>query len=241
MAKLRLYVVMPFLLLATFGTAHAQYALHVKLSSADSLLRSASFGIPPDFKDRALCTEYIYKLTDLLRNKGFTSASIDSLQFDSAGAYLQLYIGEKFTWSEISTRPSDAALLNAAGWSEKKLTGKPATTEFIHTEELQVLNWLENNGYPFAKIYLDSISIYKGAISAMLNIEKGPLYKIDSIRIVGPAKISVEFLERYLGIPEGSIYKKDRLLAISRRIRELPFIQEERPWSINMMGTGSIL
>jgi outer membrane protein assembly factor BamA len=241
MAKLRLYVVMPFLLLASFGTAHAQYALHVKLSSNDSLFRSASLGIPPDFKDRALCTEYVYKLTDLLRNKGFTSASIDSLQFDSAGATLQLYIGEKFTWSEISTRQADADILNAAGWSTRKLTGKPATTEYIHAEELQILNWLENNGYPFAKISLDSVSIHQGAISAMLNIEKGPLYKIDSIHVIGQAKISEEFLERYLGIPEGSIYKKDRLLSISRRIRELPFIQEERPWSINMLGTGSVL
>ena len=78
-------------------------------------------------------------------------------------------------------------------------------------------------------------------ISAILNIEKGPLYKIDSIHIIGSAKISVEFMERYLGIPEGSIYKKDRLLSISRRIRELPFVQEERPWSMNMLGTGSVL
>ena len=28
---------------------------------------------------------------------------------------------------------------------------------------------------------------------------------------------------------------------ISRRLLELPFVQEERPWSINMLGTGSIL
>ncbi len=48
-------------------------------------------------------------------------------------------------------------------------------------------------------------------------------------------------MERYLGIPEGSIYRKDRLLMISRRILELPFVQEERPWSVNMLGTGSIL
>ncbi len=241
MAKLRLYGFIPFLLLASFLPAHAQYALHVKLSSPDSLLRSASLGIPPSFKDRAGCTEYIYKLTDMLSSKGFTAASIDSVQFDSAAAFLQLYIGEKFVWSEVRTRPADAALLNAAGWSTKKITGKPATPEFIHAEELLLLNWLENNGYPFAKISLDSVGIRQGMISALLNIEKGPLYKIDSIHIAGQAKISVEFMERYLGIPEGSIYRKDRLLMISRRILELPFVQEERPWSVNMLGTGSVL
>ena len=118
-----------------------------------------------------------------MRNKGFTAASIDSVQFDSAAAFLQLYIGEKFTWSVIRTRPADATLLEAAGWSTKKLVGKPATLEQFQSEELLLLNWLENNGYPFAKISLDSVVINQGAIQAVLNVEKGPLYKIDSIHI----------------------------------------------------------
>jgi outer membrane protein assembly factor BamA len=241
MAKLRLYALIHFLLLASFLHVHAQYALHVKLSSPDSILRASSFGIPPSFKDRSGCTEYVYKLTESLRNKGFTSASIDSVKFDSAAAFIQLYIGERFTWSVIRTHPADAAMLSAAGWNTKKLLGKPATIDHFQTEELQLLNWLENNGYPFAKIYLDSVEINRGSIQALLNVEKGPLYKIDSIHIIGQAKISVDFMERYLGIPEGSIYRKDRLLLISRRIQELPFVQEERPWSVSMLGTGSIL
>ncbi len=241
MAKLRLYVFTPLLLLVSIQPAYPQYALHVRLSSADSVLKTASLGIPVNFKDRAACTEYIYKLTAILRNKGFTAASIDSVQLDSAAAFLQVYIGERFTLSLIRTRQSDAALLNGAGWDSKKLVGKSATLEHFQLEELQLLNYLENNGYPFAKISLDSVLIDKGAIHAVLSIEKGPLYKIDSIHIIGTARISVDFMERYLGIPEGSIYRKDRLLMISRRIQELPFVQEEKTWNINMLGTGSIL
>lgn len=241
MAKLRLYGFIPFLLLASIRPAHAQYALHVKLNSPDSILRAPALGIPASFKDRAGCTEYVYKLTDLLRNKGFTSASIDSVKFDSASAFLRLYIGERFTWSKIRTKQADMQLLEAAGWDSKKLSGKPATPDHFQTEELQLLNYMEDNGYPFAKISLDSVEMDNGGISAVLNIEKGPLYKIDSIRIIGTAKISVDFMERYLGNPEGSIYRKDRLLMISKRILELPFVQEERPWSVNMLGTGSIL
>ncbi|HXB28619.1 MAG TPA: hypothetical protein VNW49_02315 [Puia sp.] len=241
MAKLRLYGFIPFLLLASIRPAHAQYALHVKLNSPDSILRAPALGIPASFKDRAGCTEYVYKLTDLLRNKGFTSASIDSVKFDSASAFLRLYIGERFTWSKIRTKQADMQLLEAAGWDSKKVSGKPATPDHFQTEELQLLNYMEDNGYPFAKISLDSVEMDNGGISAVLNIEKGPLYKIDSIRIIGTAKISVDFMERYLGIPEGSIYRKDRLLMISKRILELPFVQEERPWSVNMLGTGSIL
>jgi outer membrane protein assembly factor BamA len=241
MAKLQLYVLIPVLLLASTRPVYAQYALHVHLVSPDSVLKSASLGIPGSFKDRVDCTEYIYKLTDLLHKKGFTAASIDSVQMDSAAAYLQLYIGEKFTWSLIRTRTADEQMLDAAGWSSKILAGKPANADRFESQELQLLNYLENNGYPFAKISLDSVMIDQGAIHAVLNVERGPLYKIDSIRIVGGAKISVDFMERYLGIPEGSIYRKDRLLMISRRLLELPFVQEERPWTINMLGTGSIL
>ena len=241
MVKLRLYEFILAFLLASCLPAQAQYALHVNINSPDSVLKATSLGIPNSFKDRAGCTEYIFKLTDILRNKGFTAASIDSVQMDSSAAFLQLYIGERFTWSQIRTRAVDVGILESSGWDTKKMVGKPATLERFQSEEMELLNWLENNGYPFAKISLDSVAISRGAINGVLNIEKGPLYKIDSIRINGSAKISVDFMERYLGIPEGSIYRKDRLLSISRRILELPFVQEERPWNVNMLGTGSIL
>ena len=241
MVKLRLYEFILAFLLASCLPVQAQYALRVNINSPDSVLKATSLGIPNSFKDRAGCTEYIFKLTDILRNKGFTAASIDSVQMDSSAAFLQLYIGERFTWSQIRTRPIDVGILESSGWDTKKMVGKPATLEHFHSEEMELLNWLENNGYPFAKISLDSVAISSGAINGVLNIEKGPLYKIDSIRINGSAKISVDFMERYLGIPEGSIYRKDRLLSISRRILELPFVQEERPWNVNMLGTGSIL
>src|SRR5450755_2582364 len=136
MAKLRIYGFILLLLFASLQPAHAQYALHVKISSPDSILKANSLGIPSSFKDRAVCTEYIYKLTDILRNKGFTSASIDSIQMDSAAAFLQLYIGEKFTWSTIRTRPADEPLLDEAGWNTKKLSGKPALPDQFQTEEL---------------------------------------------------------------------------------------------------------
>jgi len=241
MAKLRLYGFTALLLLASFLPARAQYSLHVQLNSPDSILQSPALGIPSSFKNRALCTDYVYKLTDVLRKKGFSSASIDSIHFDSEAAYLQLYIGEKFTWAAIRNHSEDDGILHAAGWTTKKLIGKPVSYDQLQLEEFVLLNYLENNGYPFARISLDSVQIREGAIDGILRVEKGPLYKIDSIRVIGAAKISTQFVERYLGIPEGSIYRKDRLLMISRRILELPFLQEERPWSVTMLGTGSIL
>lgn len=241
MAKLRLYGCTVLLLFVSWLKGYSQYALRVSMQSPDSVLSPATLGIPVSFKDRNDCAEYVYKLSGVLQDKGFASASIDSVHFDSASAFIQLYIGYRFSWSSIGVRPEDADLLRAAGWSTKKLTGKTVRLDKVHAEELSLLNYLENNGYPFARISLDSIRFQRGSLSAMVKLERGPLYRIDSIRIHGSAKISASFMERYLGIPEGSIYQKNKLQSISKRILELPYIQEEHPWNVTMMGAGSIL
>jgi outer membrane protein assembly factor BamA len=101
---------------------------------------------------------------------------------------------------------------------------------------------MENNGYPFARISLDSVTLRdSGEVSAVLKVDKGPLYKIDSIRVYGTGRISTEFLQRYLNIPNGSIYRKDRLEAISKKLLELPYVQEQEPWNLTMLGEGSVI
>ncbi len=241
-AKLRLYVCTTLIvLLACCAGAEAQYRLHTDILSADSLFDATSFGIPASFKTKSECIEFVYRLPAVLEQKGFVAASIDSARFDSASARILVYLGDRYSWGEVRTRKEDASILLASGWNIKKLAGKSFKPEVVRTEQEKVLNYMENNGYPFAKISLDSVILDNGAISAQLRLDKGPLYRIDSMRIYGTAKISVAFMQRYLGITDGMIYRKEKLLTISRRILELPYVQEERPWTVTLLGAGSIL
>ena len=48
-------------------------------------------------------------------------------------------------------------------------------------------------------------------------------------------------MQQYLGIRNGSIYRKEKLVEIGGRIRELPYLQEKQPFNLTMLGTGSIL
>ena len=107
--------------------------------------------------------------------------------------------------------------------------------------EERILNYLENNGHPFARVELDSLQLENEKVFALLRVNKGPLYKIDSIRIYGNAKISNSYLQRYLDIPNGSIYSKEKLLQINKKIRELNYVEEEFPSSLTRLGTGSVL
>jgi len=242
MTKLRLYGC-TVLLLLLFGCLNgfSQYQLKVICIDRDSVFDQKNMGLQSNFKNKDACIEYIYKIPSLLQSKGFATASIDTIRVDSLEADVHLYIGDTYKWGHILTKPDDAIILYASGWNEKKISNKLLNFQEIQHAQQQILNYLENNGYPFAKISLDSIALTDGILTSNLKIDKGPLYKIDSMRIHGTAKISDDFLQRYLGIRNGSIYKKERLQQISKKIRELPYLQEEHSWNLTLLGTGSIL
>jgi len=241
MTKLRLYGFTLLLLMTGWLNSFSQYGLKVICVDKDSIFDQKNLGLQSVFKNRDACIEYIYKIPSFLEAKGFAAASVDSIQYDSTRALVHLYIGDIYKWARINTKSDDAFILNASGWNDKKISHRQVNFEEIQHAQQQILDYLENNGYPFAKISLDSIVLESGTLMANLKIDKGPLYKIDSIRVYGTAKISVDFLQRYLNIPDGSIYRKEKLQAISRRIMELPYIQEEHPWNLTLLGAGSIL
>jgi outer membrane translocation and assembly module TamA len=104
-----------------------------------------------------------------------------------------------------------------------------------------MLSYYERSGYPFAAVKLDSVEFDDDKMSGSIRIDKGPLYHIDSIRIYGKVKIKNNFLQRYLGIPKGGVYNKNKLDNISKRVAELPYLQERQRWDISMLGSGGVL
>jgi len=243
MTKLRGYgrTLLLLLLLSNFRGI-AQYPLHIIPVDKDSLFIRNKLGLVTNFKSREACTEYIGNLLPLLQGKGFFTASVDSVGYAAAGATLRLYTGNLFHWARINTHGIEPALLSAVAWNDKAFSHRPLDFRQFQARQQGLLDYLENNGYPFAKVSLDSISLKNDEeVYATLKIDKGPLYKIDSIRIYGSAKISNEFLQHYLNIPNGSIYRKEKLAAIHKKILELPYVQEQEPWNLTMLNTGSVI
>jgi outer membrane protein assembly factor BamA len=234
-------VLLGFLLLLPCS-GWAQYVLHITPVDKDSVFIHNRLGVPPSFRTREACTEYIYNLIPLLQGKGYVTASVDSVKYGAKEATIRLYVGASWKWATIDTRRVDPTLLAAAAWNPKAFANKPLDIHQYQYRQKLLLDYMENNGYPFAKVSLDSVTLRDSSeISAILKVDKGPLYKIDSIRVYGSAKISNEFLQRYLNMPNGSLYRKDRLIAISKKILELPYVQEQQPWSITMLGEGSVV
>lgn len=218
---------------------NAQYELKIQPVDKDTLFMQDTLKLQKKFQNREYCLAYVKKLPALLQAKGYPSASVDSISYDSLSAYCLLYIGEPLKYSFLNTDSIDASILNQLGWNRK--SKKPVGIFQLRSLQERILDQMENIGYPFASVSLEDIRFVSDSVYASLKLDKGPLYKIDSIRNLGTGSISSGFLQQYLGIRNASIYRKEKLRQVSNRIRELPYLQERQPWNLSLLGTGSIL
>jgi outer membrane protein assembly factor BamA len=216
----------------------AQYRLQIKAVDKDSAFIYTTLKLDSNFKNQELAQAYVNKLPDLLQSKGYPAASIDTVFYETNKAVCSLYVGETFQWAYLRVDSANKKLLDLLSLNAKK---QALSFDQVVSAQQKLLDYLENNGYPFAKIKLDSITYTNQQFEAYLNINKGPLYKIDSIRNLGNASISSTFLQHYLGILNGSYYKKEKLITISKKLNDLGYVEEKQPWNLTMLGTGSIL
>ncbi len=242
MAKVKVYrkIYAAMLAMVCFpGFVSAQFRLQIRGVDRDQAFLYDTLKLRQEFPGRASCEAYINGLAASLQTKGYLAASVDSIYYDSVAADCLLYIGQAALHTSINTDSIEPLILQQAGLSGKKNTSLNILN--FRAAQEKILDYLENNGYPFASVRLDSMRFAGDSVYALLKIDKGPAYKIDSIRNYGNAVISSAFLQQYLSILNGSLYKKEKLMDISRKLGELPFLQEKQPWDLTMLGTGSTL
>lgn len=218
-----------------------QYHLFLKGVDKDSAIIVSQTGLQTLFTSRNACEEYINKLPALLQSKGFVTASIDSIQYNLLSAKIVLYLGNTYKWIHLNVSSVDNSLLNAVGWQPKQFVNKPLDFAAVQQLQEKILFRLESLGHPFAKIFLDSILLKGEEVAASLTVHQGPKYKIDSIRVYGNGKISNLYLQRFLDIPNGSPYNKEKLLQVDKKLSELTYVEVERPSDVTLLNTGSVL
>jgi outer membrane protein assembly factor BamA len=172
------------------------------------------------------------EILNTLYKYSYLTASIDSSKSDSALLTLYVNTGNKFKTAYLKNNNINEEAINKARFKEKVFFNKPFKTQQIQKLFEDVIYYYENNGYPFASIRLDSIKIENNLISGKITANKGQQYFIDSLIIKGNAKISKKYLENYLGVKEGDLYNELQIKNITRKLKELTFLEEKQPFAI---------
>ncbi len=224
--------------ISTSAIAQSNFQLRIVPVVKDSVF-VMKMGLKSAFTSQPQCQQYVTTLPKLLQSKGYLGAAIDTVLWYDGHAVAHVFFGGQYSIARltISTGLQPAILL----------LGYPASSlqniSFDRFQQLQkvLLDNFESTGYPFASVQLDSMEIIGDRFNAVLDINKGSFYKMDSIQMLGPAKISRNFMHRYLNLPPGEGFNRQKLDKVDQRLLELPYLQQAQPWDVSMLNTGSTL
>lgn len=119
-----------------------------------------------------------------------------------------IFLGEQYAWGELKIGLSERAILPLKWNLLLPSVGKMMKPSDLTDLSQQLLDHLEESGHPFASVRFDSSYWNNQQLHAVLKIDAGPRYQIDSIRIDSKMHINPVFLSRYLGIQPQQLYKK---------------------------------
>jgi outer membrane protein assembly factor BamA len=243
MAKVQLYrLVLCVLLCGCFAQASSQnHRLVINGYELNNTILQKELQLKTVFTTKLQCKTYINQLPTLLQAKGYLAASVDSVKQDSSTSTILLFLGEKYTWQTLQIDDKDKALLTQLGLQKEAFTAKAINQQNITLLQEKLLDYYENNGYPFTKIMFDSVVLLGNNVTAKLVINKGVVYKLDSLHLLGNGKISTNFLYHYLGVKKGDAFSKEKLNLINQRLLELPYLQQSTDWNLSMLSTSYIL
>ena len=231
-----------FYLLAPFsGLAQSTYTLHILTpgETASFVEENIPFNKTP--ADSINAVNSIRQVIRQLRETAFLEASTDSIVVKDSIFYAFLHIGPIYKWAKLSPGNVSKSLLSQIGFRPQNYNKKLYTTKELSQLLEDLLTYSENHGYPFSEVRLDSIQAEKGILSAQLFLDKKSLIKLDTFDIKGNVRISQTYLSFYLGLQEGDLFSREKILNIKNRLRELPFLKLKKdPYVSFLYGKAKI-
>jgi len=182
------------------------------------------------FKDSLSVVDFTRKLQSNAINSGYILASIDQLEFSGKQASLNFNLGDKFSSCILTIDPVELLFLKRNSRVNEKLISRVAFTPNELNKTLSsTLNTYLNQGYPFASVKLKNPLIERHQLTSEINIIRGPYYTWSAINVRGDSAISTKYISNLLDIKVGEPYTEYSLNEVSKRIEQVPFLNETKP------------
>ncbi len=206
----------------------------IKVELLDTSGNKLSIGFKPGRtqSDSIGVSVMLKKLQAHLFDEGFLACRIQRHEVSDGLIRVYLVTGDRYTWQQV-TIPQELMELPGNLGLEQFTSGtaviKPDGTRSFNK---RVLEYYENNGYPFASVRYGDVTFNGAAVSATIMVDRGQLITIDSVTVVGDCKLSMRYLSNYLSLSSGDIYDERLIRRIQDRVNELPMVSETRPFAV---------
>jgi hypothetical protein len=193
-AKLFVFVLGIFILCPAL---FAQQRLQV--ICAEALPRSLK--IAEEYPDSAVLRRALSEGLQGLQAAAYYEASLDSLHRQDSLWTAYLHLGPRYAWQEIKAPPdAPEEWLREAGWPQRGFANKTWSPERLQNLKNGLGEAAARRGYPFSRVFFDSLLSSPGYLSGALRLEKGPLIRLDTLLLRGDVRIDTRYLMRYLGL-----------------------------------------
>jgi outer membrane protein assembly factor BamA len=177
-------------------------------------------------------TETLRAILNQLREKSYLEASLDALEKTDSVWVGRWHVGRAYRWAALQNGNIPSGILSRLGLRSGDLdnfSGKKIDAKAVLKLQNLILNYAEDNGFPFAQVWLDALEIpTDSTFSAALMLTKGQVFRFDSLIVEGEAGVSERFLRAYLGLRKGEFFSRSKILKLSQRLAELPFLSEKQ-------------
>jgi outer membrane protein assembly factor BamA len=179
-------------------------------------------------------------LSDLYA-EGYLAASYDSISRHGDTLKVFLYRGRQYRWGRFDISIPEGEATDMIPVPENFPAERVLNLQRLNAYQEQVLARLENHGYPFASVQLSNIrNSASDTIDAVLSVQTGPQYSIDSILIKGDAPVDRSFLYPYLGMFPGMVYDESKIREIPQKVENLDFLRQIRDFELEFSGNRRV-
>ncbi|MCY1633383.1 BamA/TamA family outer membrane protein [Marinifilum sp. D737] len=173
------------------------------------------------------------------RQLGYLEANLDSLVSKNDKLLAFIHIGDKYFLNRISHQGVNQK--DSMNFSFRLYNHKRIQLSEMAKYQQKIIETYNNKGYPFAKIYNDSVNIRNSKLDVTWNIEKGKFVVWDSIKLKGKLKVRNEFIMKYLDVTPNSPFSENTLSKVSARINNLSFCKELKPAEVEFVKNKAVL
>jgi outer membrane protein assembly factor BamA len=221
------YLIIIWIVLSPYKFS-AQKTFSINFSNNDFLKVNKHFKLK--YSDSLKATISLENLKIKALNKGYLLSGIDRITYDSHSVNVDFYLGKKWNKIQIATQLKNQDIPKLKSfYKEKALVECLFRPKVLFDMMLDLENDFLNAGFPFCKIYLDSLNTDSNIPFATLNIEPGKRYKISDIIVKGDTTISPILVSMITGIRKGDVYNHNLIGEINNTILQQSYIEQIKP------------
>ncbi len=233
------FVVCMFVLFAK--SAFSQQTANLNIADLKAITKRTKISF---FSSSELTTE-LNNIRSQAFKKGYIGFSIDStVTVDSLTRDVYGSVGPRFKNIKLFFSDSSVLALRRIGINANRNRNAEigTTPEAVGAYLNSIIVSFENKGYPFAKLKFDSLFVKDNTLSAILNVESGPMVRWKGVEIVSQkSNFSERFISAYFHIQKGDPFNQEELDQFPNRILQLTYLKETKPHELLFTTEGAVL